>query len=231
MNDQDISDLIAAYALNTLSAEERAQVEGLLARSAEAQALLHSYERMFGGLGALTTQRSVPEGAVERFRARLAAESAPKSHPLPPPKRRPPLWIAFAAAALLIIALGLLVVFTPQTDPIVEILGNPNAVRVELTPQAEVAGTIRFVALPNTDQGVLVADLPAPAADQQYQLWFITAEGIRSGGVLEGDQPLRVAVPDPSMSYTLGITLEPRGGSQQPTSAPLFVGSLPRLRG
>jgi anti-sigma-K factor RskA len=229
MNDQDISDRIAAYVLNTLSAEERAEVEALLARSAEAQALLRSYEAMFGGLGTLTTQRNAPEGAVERFRARLAAEAPP----LPRPKRAQPfpLWAALAAAALLIIAVGVMVLLSPQTDEVVAILGDPNAVRVELTPQGTVAGTIRFVALPNTNQGVLVADLPTPAADQQYQLWFITAEGIRSGGVLEGDQPLRVSVPDPSMSYTLGITLEPRGGSQQPTSAPIFTGTLPRLQG
>lgn len=229
MNDQDISDLIAAYALNTLSAEERAEVEALLARSAEAQAMLRSYEGMFGGLGALTAQRSAPEGAAERFRARLAAEAAP----LPRPKRRLslPLRVAFAAAALLIITLGLMVLLAPQRDDIAAILNNPNAVRVDLAPQGAFTGTIRFVALPNTGQGILVADLPAPADDQQYQLWFITAEGIRSGGILEGDQPLRVSIPDPGMSYTLGITLEPRGGSQQPTSAPLFVGSLPRLQG
>ncbi|MCE7949235.1 MAG: hypothetical protein DYG88_17585 [Chloroflexi bacterium CFX4] len=228
MNDQDISDRIAAYALNTLSAEERAEVEALLARSTEAQALLRSYEAMFGGLGTLTPQRSAPQGAAERFRARLAAEAAP----LPRPKRAQPfpVWIALAAA-LLIIAVGLMVLLSPQTDDIVVILGDPNAVRVELMPQGAATGTIRFVALPNTNQGVLLADLPTPAADQQYQLWFITAEGIRSGGVLEGDQPLRVSVPDPSMSYTLGITLEPRGGSQQPTSTPIFIGTLPRLQG
>jgi anti-sigma-K factor RskA len=169
--------------------------------------------------------RAAPEGAAERFQARLAAEIAQTK-----PRRRFSLRLILSAAAIIAIALGILLLST-QRDDLAALLNDPRAVRVELTPQDAVAGAVRLIALPNTDQGVLVAELPPPAPDRQYQLWFILSEtDIRSGGVLEGTQPLRVRVPDPSRAYTLGITLEPRGGSQQPTSAPLFIGSLPPLR-
>ena len=225
MDEQELEDQIAAYALNALSAAERAEVEALLARSAQAQALLARYQALFGGLGALVPHRAAPEGAAERFQARLAAEIAQTK-----PRRRFSLRLILSAAAIIAIALGILLLST-QRDDLAALLNDPRAVRVELTPQDAVAGAVRLIALPNTDQGVLVAELPPPAPDRQYQLWFILSEtDIRSGGVLEGSQPLRVRVPDPSRAYTLGITLEPRGGSQQPTSAPLFIGSLPPLR-
>ena len=225
MDEQELEDQIAAYALNALSAAERAEVEALLARSAQAQALLARYQALFGGLGALVPHRAAPEGAAERFQARLASEIAQTK-----PRRRFSLRLILSAAAIIAIALGILLLST-QRDDLAALLNDPRAVRVELTPQVDVAGAVRLIALPNTDQGVLVAELPPPAPDRQYQLWFILSEtDIRSGGVLEGTQPLRVRVPDPSRAYTLGITLEPRGGSQQPTSAPLFIGSLPPLR-
>jgi anti-sigma-K factor RskA len=225
MDEQALEDQIAAYALDALSAAERAEVEALLARSAQAQALLARYQALLGGLGALAPYRAAPEGAAERFQARLAAEIARMK-----PRRRSPLRLILSAAAIIAIALGILLLST-QRDDLAALLNDPRAVRVELTPQDAVAGAVRLIALPNTDQGVLVAELPPPAPDRQYQLWFILSEtDIRSGGVLEGSQPLRVRVPDPSRAYTLGITLEPRGGSQQPTSAPLFIGSLPPLR-
>jgi anti-sigma-K factor RskA len=226
MDEQELDDLIAAYALNTLSAPERAEVEALLARSTEAQTLLTRYQALFGGLGALAPHRVAPEGAAERFRARLAAEIARTT-----PRRRLSLRLALSAAALIVVALGILLMLSTRQDDLAALLNDPSAVRIELTPQAAVAGVVRLIALPNTDQGVLVAELPPPAPDRQYQFWFILSEtDIRSGGVLEGTEPLRVRVPDPSRAYTLGITLEPRGGSDQPTSAPLFIGSLPPLR-
>lgn len=226
MDEQTLEDQIAAYALNALSAAERAEVEALLARSAEAQDLLARYQALFGGLGTLAPYRPAPEGAAERFQARLAAEIARTRR-----GRRLIVRFALSAAALLAVVIGAVLLLASRRDELTALLNDPSAVRVELTPQAAVTGTVRLIALLNTDRGVLVAELPPPAPDRQYQLWFIASEtDIRSGGVLEGTQPLRVRIPDPSRAYTLGITLEPLGGSVQPTSAPIFIGSLPPLR-
>ncbi|PJF43272.1 MAG: hypothetical protein CUN50_00815 [Candidatus Thermofonsia Clade 1 bacterium] len=223
---QELDERIAAYVLGTLPAAERAEVEALLARSAEAQALLAEYQALFGALGALAPHRAAPSGAAERFRARLAAESAAAK-----PRRRFSIRVALAAAALLALAIGALLLLAPRQDEIAALLNDPRALRIELAPQGALTGAVRLIALPDSDQGVLIADLPQPAPEQQYQLWFILSEtDIRSGGVLEGTQPLRVRVPDPSRAYTLGLTLEPRGGSPQPSSAPLFIGNLPPLR-
>lgn len=226
MDEQALEERIAAYALETLPADERTEVEALLARSAEARVLLARYQALFGGLGALAPHRRAPEGAAERFHARFAAEVARTQL-----KARSRLRTILAVAALVAIVAGILLLLSPRQDEIAALLNDPRAVRVDLVPQGDLTGTVRLVALPETDQGVLVAELPPPAADRQYQLWLILSEtDIRSGGVLEGTQPLRVRLPDPSRAYTLGITLEPRGGSPQPTSAPLFIGMLPPLR-
>ncbi|MCS6872593.1 MAG: anti-sigma factor [Anaerolineae bacterium] len=226
MDEQELEERIATYALNILSETERAEVEAILARSAEAQELLRRYETLLGGLAALAPHRSAPEGAAERFRARLAAERTRKRPKLP-------LRLIFSAiaAALFILITGVLLMARAPEDEIAILLNDPRAVRVELVPQGALQGSVRFIALPNSDQGVLVAELPPLAADRQYQLWLIVSESdIRSGGVLEDTRPLRVRLPDPRLAYTLGITIEPRGGSPQPTGAPLFLGTLPPLR-
>ena len=226
MDEQALDELIAAYVLNTLPAPERAEVEALLARSAQARALLRRYQALFGALATLTPYRRAPEGAAERFRARLAAEAArPRRH------ARIAARLALAAAALLIVAVGILLLSAQQPDPITALLNDPSALRIDLTPQDASVGSARLIARRGSDQCVLVAELPPPPVDQQYQVWLILSESdIRSGGLLTDAQPLTVRLPDPSRPYTFGITLEPRGGSPQPTDAPLFIGELPPLR-
>lgn len=226
MDEQALDELIAAYVLNTLPAAERAEVEALLARSAQARALLRRYQALFGALAALSPYRRAPEGAAERFRARLAAEAARSRR-----GKRIAARFAWVAAALLILAVGILLLSARLPDPITALLSDPNALRIDLRPQDASIGSARLIARRGSDQCVLVAELLPPPADQQYQVWLILSESdIRSGGLLEGTQPLALRLPDPSRSYTLGITLEPRGGSPQPTTPPLLVGELPPLR-
>lgn len=71
--------------------------------------------------------------------------------------------------------------------------------------------------------------LPAPPEGEVYQLWMIDETGtdISSAGLLE-DQDVSVlhegAIPE---GASIGLTLEPAGGSEQPTMTPLTTGLLP----
>lgn len=72
-----------------------------------------------------------------------------------------------------------------------------------------------------------LADLPE---GRVYQLWQLAPDQIRSAGLLTTDaagqmQPV-ITAPGPGVAK-IGVTVEPAGGSQQPTTRPLFLVNLP----
>lgn len=146
-----------------------------------------------------------------------------------------------SAAAAIVVLVGAVYVFLRLSQPdtqtrIAQVINNPAAERFEIPAQAGGSGTVRVVNVPGQIDAVLEVALPTIGADQQYQAWFIreasgqTPQVIMSGGVFDVPvgEPGRVlmAIPDPSRSYVFGITIEPRGGSEQPTSTPIFLGAL-----
>ncbi len=80
---------------------------------------------------------------------------------------------------------------------------------------------------------VYVFDLPAPPANKSYQLWYITNDQQKvNAQVFETDAngrgTLRIEVPPnvaPRIAAT-AVTLEPKGGSPQPTSGLYLVGQI-----
>lgn len=69
------------------------------------------------------------------------------------------------------------------------------------------------------DNTLLVVFNEAPPQGQVYQGWEIAEAGITSAGVYEG-QVLEITQPL-MPGNTFGVTLEPPGGSPQPTSTPI----------
>jgi len=65
-----------------------------------------------------------------------------------------------------------------------------------------------------------VASLPS---SKTYQLWYINGSQVASAGTLEAtsNNPSQVLVGDMKQGVTVGITIEPQGGSKQPTSSPI----------
>jgi len=76
------------------------------------------------------------------------------------------------------------------------------------------------------------ANLPAAPAGRTYQLWVITDAGRKiSAGTfdtrLEAAAAGRVTIPsDAGRPAAAGVTVEPVGGSEQPTTTPFLVGSI-----
>lgn len=76
---------------------------------------------------------------------------------------------------------------------------------------------------------LIVRDLPSLSEDQVYQAWLIDPQGGRvSAGLFrpEADQPFTTEAvfsnQDLSMFVGLGVTVEPAGGSDQPTGTRVF---------
>ena len=85
----------------------------------------------------------------------------------------------------------------------------------------------------NGDYGTLVVDhLPLLDAEQQYQVWLIRDGERTSSGLFsvnyEGYGSLELSAPLLLNQYdTIGITIEPRGGSPGPTGAKVLGSDLP----
>jgi len=73
---------------------------------------------------------------------------------------------------------------------------------------------------------VLVDDLPVLPSDQDYQLWYINGEGMASAGTFDsngGGTAWRVLDGTMHAGDQVGVTVEPNGGSDQPTTAPIVA--------
>ncbi|MFE2326841.1 anti-sigma factor domain-containing protein [Streptomyces sp. NPDC059385] len=77
------------------------------------------------------------------------------------------------------------------------------------------------------DKAVFVSSgLPALPAGKTYQLWFDDHGTMRPAGLLSGDGATLMQG-HPKDARAVGLTLEPAGGSPQPTSSPLLLLTLP----
>ena len=96
---------------------------------------------------------------------------------------------------------------------------------------AGAAGTL--IMDPNGNYGTLVVDnLAALDTSHQYQVWLVRGGQRISGGVFsvnpEGYASLEILAPMPLIQYdSIGVTVEPYGGSPGPTGAKVLGSSLP----
>lgn len=102
---------------------------------------------------------------------------------------------------------------------IATVLAAPDA--QSTAAPVEGGGEVAAVASEELGEVILLTrDLPELAEDLTYQLWFIDAEGPVSGGVLDvppnGDLTL-VTEGDLAGVTTIALSVEPSGGSEQPT--------------
>jgi anti-sigma-K factor RskA len=95
-------------------------------------------------------------------------------------------------------------------------------VRVRSTA-ATGGGTVTVALSPSLNDGVVMLNgVPAPPAGKTYQLWLITGQNPASAGVMEPGQGAAL-LNSVGTADTLGLTLEPLGGSSRPT-LPILAG-------
>lgn len=81
-----------------------------------------------------------------------------------------------------------------------------------------------LVLSPSQQQAVFAAGaLEAPDDSSVLQMWVIDGDDIRSAGlVADADEPALLDIPVPAGAM-VGVTVEPAGGSDQPTTDPVVV--------
>ena len=240
--DDDLHSLAAPYALDALSAEETAEFERHLA---ECELCTDDVQQMRETIAVLATSTATDPPAPMKQRVMVGISTLPQEVRSPSDGRVVDLserrrdgsnvnrWLAGVAAAGVLVA-GALGVSTYQAnqradeaqvaaDQISAVLADPDAI----IERAELAGggTGTFVTTQDGGPAVFTAaDLPDPAPDETYQLWAIDEVGATSVGLMEPDEGRASEVIDmPAGSTAFGVTVEPSGGSDQPTTDPILL--------
>jgi anti-sigma-K factor RskA len=112
-----------------------------------------------------------------------------------------------------------------QSDRLADILAAPDARTVTGTAEGGAKATV-VVSRTENSAVFLASGLPELPSGKTYQLWFDDGGTMRPAGLVrhDGASVMQGAVDD---AQGMGVTVEPAGGSPQPTTTPLMLMSLP----
>jgi anti-sigma-K factor RskA len=242
----DVHTLTGAYALDALEELERRQFESHLAQcqdcAREVEELRATATRL-----AMAVAVQPPDRMWQRVSDRVAATR--QEAPLVPRARSSwPVRLTAAVAAAAAAAAVVLGISTVQTEhqldaarsqlaqaqaqygPVSQLIAAPDA-RADSEAGLH-GGTVFALASRSLDRALLlVSDMPAPPVGYTYQAWLIGGDRPRSVGLVnsaDGSSRSAPLVFDGLVNGgKIGLTVEPVGGSAQPTTSPVVVLGLP----
>ena len=227
----DIHSLVAPYALDALTTEERERFEAHLDRCSTCSAELTGFQATAARLGEAQSQ-TPPAGLRTRILSHVSMTQQERPVIASITQRqvlRQSLQRLAVAAVFLIGAAGV-TGFVVERDKandaearaaaISAVLAAPDASTTSKTFSA--GGNLRLVASPGTDAAVIVAnDLPALKAGKVYQVWMINGAGPKSQGTFTRSGLMILT--GAGGADSVAVTVEPAGGSAQPTTAPIVT--------
>ncbi len=240
----DLHSLSGAYALDALEAGgERDRFTRHLGRCPSCASEVRGFREVATAL-AFATAAEPPAGLRDRV---LAA--AARTRQVPPevstharPRRTRP-WVPWLSGVVATASIVVAVLFgfaqAHTQDELNQVKAANQAISLLLSaPRAKLLthvvthGGVATVVLAadRHELAVVTTGLPALPAGQVYQLWLIGKPKIVSAGLLpaarNGQTPAVLAT-GVVKGDTLGLTVEPAGGSAQPTTTPILALPLP----
>lgn len=238
----DVHTLTGAYALDAVDDVERRRFERHMLDCPDCGHEVDELRATAAVLG-----QAVAEQPPEPLRQRVLAEIA-RTRQDPPGVREPrrtqhwPLRLTAAAAVLSLLAavgLGITAVHAQHQlgaarsqlsqvelheAPVASVLAEPDARSVSGT--ATGGGNATALVSHRLNQAVLVVSgMPNPPSGRVYQVWVMGPHLPRSAGFEPGSAPL--VVNGLAGAEQIGITVEPEGGSPEPTTNPIMTLTLP----
>ena len=241
MSEYDVHKLTGAYAMDALDELERARFEQHLASCEDCRAEVAEL-RETAALLAETVAVPPPASLRDSVLAGisqvrpLAPEvvASPSLHRDGPAARRRR-WVPLLVAAAVALVVGVGALVTQPWAPSDDVERLTAAEQVLQAPDAEQvsvdlgeAGRATVTRSKSHDRAVITTeDMVAAPAGKDYELWFISGDEVVSAGLMP-DAPDQTVVLDGSAggAAAVGITVEPDGGSKQPTSDPIAVFDL-----
>lgn len=115
-----------------------------------------------------------------------------------------------------------------RSEELAKVLAAPDAKASTARLSDGATGTV--VVAKSLDQAAFVAaKMPEPPSGKVYQLWFNDDGSMRSAGLMDPARRTEAVLLDGPVDEAsgIGITVEPAGGSEQPTSDPLALMNFP----
>jgi anti-sigma-K factor RskA len=239
------------YALDALTPDEKAAVDAHLAACAEDHSEFESLGGVTPALATLAEPMSAPAALKRKVMDDYTA-AHPKSWTVAPAvgevagARRSgvPNWMGWAAAGVAIVLLAVLSVVglnlrsqadqanqrAEQLRAAVAAMSEPGAQVAILHGSGAATDVSGFAAFPANGTGYMVlTDVPAVPSGMTYQAWYIADGQPASAGTMSADADGNIIAsgmsPMPGTAV-VAVTVEPAGGSDQPTSDPIIVGEL-----
>lgn len=239
----DVHTLSGAYALDALDAAEADEFRRHLA---ECPACREEVRELRAAAARMGAAEAVPPGPELKARVLAAVDRTPQQPPTlaeqpatmpdqpatvqkgrPEHAARPRLgrWIGAAAAAAVVVVGGVVGIQAFQDDDpalspsVTQVLDADDARTA--TVETTNGGQLTVGVSPGRDEmAVDTRRLPDPGDGRVYQLWAVHGTEIVSAGVLE-DSDTGAAMGMPEEGTEVALTVEPAGGSEQPTGDPI----------
>jgi anti-sigma-K factor RskA len=236
-DDAHVLDLLPALVAGSLDAEEASQVEEHLSSCLICREEAVALQDAAAQLAYAVPSIEPPSGLRDRLMDRVQS-TRPQPRPVASVPSRSwlerllPAW--GIASLLLILALAAMNLFLWQRFARMDFITAPGGFRaIPLNPTGPTASATGFVLVSvDGEDGALIVDgLPPLGESQQYELWLMRDGKKISGAVFSTDENsyggTRIRVPGSLLKYTAAeITIEPTGGSPQPTGEQVLGGSL-----
>jgi len=238
MSTEDLHLLTGAYVLDSLDDLERVAFERHLADCEDCRNEVHELRETVAQIGAAETTPP-PSALRQSVFAEVARTAQLPPHVAPVTSQRTRRWTqCLAVAAVAVLAFGLGTVVTDrsveqtvvaQEDQLTQIVSAPDAVMAPMKMKGDARSKV--IVSPSQGKAVMVgAGIAAPKANTVYQVWLIDDTGVKHGmSTFEpnADGTAEMVVDaDFSNIAAVAVTLEPVGGSKQPTSDPVGVAAL-----
>ncbi|MFG2307317.1 anti-sigma factor domain-containing protein [Streptomyces sp. NPDC048566] len=246
MTAEDLHQLVGPYVLHALPPAEEAAFDNHLAGCAACRDEVAELSAVTLELASAHEAEPSPElrGRILDRIARTRQDPGAAPPPAPASARRWVLSVALAACLAVAAALGGVAAWQHQqadeartqaarqqarASAVAGVLGAGDA--TVGTRKLTDGGSISVVA--SRAQGraaVVTADLPRLTDGRVYELWYAATTGdLRPAGLLPGSGGghTRVLQGPLEGAAAVGITTEPAGGSEQPTSEPLGIVTVP----
>lgn len=243
MADAEVHTLTGAYVCDALGVRERAAFEAHMARCAECADEVREL-REVTAIMAVAVARRPPASLKAGLEARLAVtrqvppitgDSAPISAPgRPMASRVRAAWAVAAALALLVAGLGWRTIAQQHQISALK-SGSTQISRLLAAPDVSTdhvavtgGGSALVVSSRERNEAAVVfTGLAGAPAGKTYQLWLMTSDGkARSAGLMPVAPAAPVVIAGLTGEAQVGMTIEPAGGSAQPTTKPVMVAVL-----
>ncbi|MEW2086513.1 anti-sigma factor [Streptomyces sp. NPDC005283] len=247
MTTADLHTLTGAYVLHALAPDERAEFERHLQMCPACVQEVQELAATVGKLG-LAVAVTPPPALKQRVMRQVSAErqDPPRiSRRARPGANRGRALSRFALAACLAAAaaFGGVAVWQhqeaqnahdlaqhsqQQAEELASVLAAPDARVAAVKLKDGATGTV-VVSRDRNKAAFLSSGLPKPPQGKVYQLWFSDGGKMRSAGLMDPATTTNAVLMDGPVNTAsgMGITVEPAGGSPEPTSDPLALTSFP----